>query len=61
MTGPKLADSAVIAGKIATGAVNGAAIADGTVDTDDLRAGAVTNGKLGHWLRLLLLPSSTAR
>ena len=46
MTGAKLADQAVIAGKIATGAVNSAAIADGTVDTDDLRAGAVTAAKL---------------
>ncbi len=36
----------MIAGKIATGAVNGAAIADGTVDTADLRAGAVTAAKL---------------
>jgi len=46
VTGAKLADAAVIAGKIATGAVNGAAIADGIVDSDDLRAGAVTAAKL---------------
>ena len=46
MTGPKLADGGVIAGKIAVGAVNSAAIADGTVDTDDLRPGAVTGAKL---------------
>ena len=36
----------MIAGKIATGAVNSAAIADATVDTADLRAGAVTAAKL---------------
>jgi hypothetical protein len=35
----------VIAGKIATGAVNSAAIADGTVDTADLRYGADTADK----------------